>query len=176
MVLAPMKHFIVVSYCLCRIVFAHCYMAECMLKSASKMSKADDLLQAILDGQNRAQEAMEKLSKRIDVIETPRTGDDYEYEEFDTGSCENDNRGESYDNDNMSTHEYSHGKPVKHKSSGIFSSLGKTFKNTESTGPGVDQDLADLANEVFTKGIDGKKLAEIKDKFKRPDNCPMHGY
>ena len=159
-------------------------------EDSDESANTASMLKQILKKQNVTNHELMSLRKRVVSLENY---DNPEYDEFD--ECENyyvdhDNEDENYDlnlnkNDeenllsdlikdgqnNQTTDEYSHGEGKRKSEGERFSAFAKKFKVSENVCGPVTSDLAKLADDLFTGGLETDRFNEIKDNLKRPENC-----
>ena len=56
-------------------------------------------------------------------------------------------------------------------SSGSFKALAEEFSVAEKTSPAIDANLADIVKSLLTEKLSKDKLAEVQNKYQRPENC-----
>lgn len=140
-------------------------------KENSPDPSVQELLKTIISNQHAAANDIKELRDRVNVLESGEYFDNQESQVDD----HNTDHGNVHDispnsNDDKTTDEFSHGESTKRHAEDIFSCYNKKFKMSENTGPKVNPQLALLADDLFTSGVEAERFNELKNNLKRPEN------
>lgn len=141
-----------------------------------------NLLKQIRDDQNKTNENVENMNKRIDYLYDDMNN--YYDDEYDPQYDENDNEIDNdcddvqsqrngSQNDASKSDEPPAKKQKTDESNTRFSSLGKRFRSGEKCDTKINADLADNITDIFRNGISAERYKELikDDKMNRPENC-----